>query len=227
MSKIRYTDLMPRREGLFYDYDNTGYVAIEKNSHEATYRCDTGYRITIEGKDFHYHGNVISKGTVESVHMTDKHGNDLMVVTDLPVSASVISHDLVDKSLNSLIFHAFGGNDTWTGSDGDDAIYAYDGNDKLYGGDGSDALLGNHGRDKLWGGDGTDYFFIQRTYGKDTVMDFHVTGGDGVQDVVGVNGDYTLRQRGDDTIVSIGNGDVLVLKNVDMSDLTADNFYVF
>jgi hypothetical protein len=55
-------------------------------------------------------------------------------------------------------------------------------------------------------------------------MDFHATGGEGVRDVIGVHGAYTLRQDGDDTIVNIGHGDMLVLKNVEMSDLTPDNF---
>src|SRR5829696_4031560 len=59
-----------------------------------------------------------------------------------------------------------GGNNSLTGTDGDDDIYAYGGNDYLYGGYG-------YGNDRLFGGEGDDV--LRGGYGMD-ILD----GGNGV-----------------------------------------------
>lgn len=50
-----------------------------------------------------------------------------------------------------------GGNDTIFGRSGNDSISSGGGNDRVYGGDGDDTLLGGEGRDYLYAGAGADH----------------------------------------------------------------------
>lgn len=54
------------------------------------------------------------------------------------------------------------GNDTMTGLGGHDLLKGYTGDDTLYGNLGSDALLGGHGDDRLFGGGGDDVLLEYR-----------------------------------------------------------------
>jgi hypothetical protein len=66
---------------------------------------------------------------------------------------------------------------------------------------GDDTWAGGKGDDKLW---------------------------DGAQDFIGLHvHKYEIRDKGDDTIIDLGNGDQLVLKDVHSSELTDANFYFY
>jgi len=82
------------------------------------------------------------------------------------------------------------GNDTLTGTDGDDLIYGYDGNDHLFGGNGHDTLSGGAGNDHLWGGWGNDALY----------------GGDGNDHLYGEWGDDLLDGGAGDDKLYGGNG---------------------
>lgn len=100
------------------------------------------------------------------------------------------------------------------------------------GGAGNDTIRGGEGNDRLTGGLGRDTFVIERGGGSDTITDF----------VSGFGGDYlsvrnygfadfaaflaAARQSGGDTVVTLGNGETLTLKNVAASTLIAANVTV-
>jgi len=111
---------------------------------------------------------------------------------------------------------AGGGNDTVIGSSIAETILGNWGNDNLNGG------LGN---DRLVGGSGADTFAFGTDWGKDTVADFkHGTdkldfGDAGVADLAALS----MTQVGRNTVINY-DGDQVVLQNVKMSTLTADDF---
>jgi Ca2+-binding RTX toxin-like protein len=98
--------------------------------------------------------------------------------------------------------------ETWSGSEGSDAHTGTAAND---------VINGMGGDDFLSGGNGDDTFHAFSGAGMDVVTDFHASEGDRVQLDAGTT--YTLSQQGADTIVDMGNGDELVLKNVTLSSL--------
>jgi hypothetical protein len=97
---------------------------------------------------------------------------------------------------NSLVATIVGtdGNDSLTGTSGDDVIVGLEGNDKINGKGGNDTICGNEGNDRLTGGDGDDDLFgddgndqLKGDNGEDTL-----TGGDGNDTLNGGNDDDTL-----------------------------------
>jgi Ca2+-binding RTX toxin-like protein len=98
----------------------------------------------------------------------------------------------------------------------------------LSGGDGNDTLNGRTGNDTLTGGAGADTFMFQSGDGVDTVTDFtHGT------DVVSLHGygfsDFAtlqtfISQSGPDTVIDIDSNDIITLKGVTASTLTASDF---
>jgi Ca2+-binding RTX toxin-like protein len=106
-------------------------------------------------------------------------------------------------------------------------------NDRLEGGIGADQLLGLAGKDTLSGGDGADRFLFRTGDGKDKVLDYSGSGGDGDKiDLDGLSGVYNykdlmqdhIRQKGANVVIDGGSGDVLTLKGVDLDDLTKADF---
>lgn len=101
-----------------------------------------------------------------------------------------------------------------------------------YGGD--DFMVGNAGNDSLFGGAGADTFlFNVLTDDADVIGDFRVSGTG--QDIITLSGggtDYdsfaeimaVASQSGANTVFNFGDGNILTLLGVDMSDLTVANF---
>jgi hypothetical protein len=104
--------------------------------------------------------------------------------------------------------------------------------DVLDGGAGHDALTGGAGNDTLIGGLGNDTFNFAPGFGHDRIVDFAGGAGSGDRiDISAFAGVDTLaevlahaRQSGNDTVFDFGGGDVLVLDNVRMTELHADDF---
>tara|TARA_R110002012_G_scaffold5172_2_gene23714 strand:+ start:3027 stop:5423 length:2397 start_codon:yes stop_codon:yes gene_type:complete len=113
--------------------------------------------------------------------------------------------------------------ETLVGTLADDSIYGMGGDDYLYGLNGADVLEGGTGLDRLYGGADADNFVFASGQGLDFVYDFE----DGV-DLIQLKGiafeDVTLNAYRD-TDVLIGAGeDMMILRNVDIADLTVDDF---
>lgn len=106
-----------------------------------------------------------------------------------------------------------------------------DGADTLIGGKGTDTLTGGKGNDMLTGGGGHDSFVHDKGDGIDTITDFTASGSD--SDVLDL-GDYAysrvehlyghLAQVGADAVITLGPDDQIILKNVQVSQLSAANF---
>jgi Ca2+-binding RTX toxin-like protein len=126
-----------------------------------------------------------------------------------------------DQSLENLTLAGTAAS-SGTGNDLNNIITGNASNNILDGGRGNDALVG---------GGGKDTFLVTKGNGFDTIRDFAATGS-GI-DTIQLSGfsvtsfadlaNY-MGQVGADTVLSFGNGDSVVLKNIAMSDLTAANF---
>lgn len=136
-----------------------------------------------------------------------------------------------------------GGNglDTLNGGNGDDILIGAgdkdiliggNGTDRLKGGDGNDVLNGGAGdKDKMWGEAGIDAFVFRNGYGKDIVMDMTDDEDiirlddnlwEGTMTVQEVLDEYA-RDNGNHVILNFGDGDILVIRNIDnVNDLVDD-----
>lgn len=121
------------------------------------------------------------------------------------------------------------GNDKMIGGLGNDLLQGGSGDDTLNGAAGNDTLQGGAGRDVLAGRGGADTFEFNT--GRAVVTDFASDSGDvlDLETATGIDGfaDLTahhLRQVGSHTLITDANGDQMVLRNIDISDLSPDDF---
>jgi Ca2+-binding RTX toxin-like protein len=99
------------------------------------------------------------------------------------------------------------------------------GNDVLNGGRGDDFLYGGTGNDVMTGGQGHDDFVVESYSGHDTITDFS-NQDTIVFNVPGVNGfgDLSFVSSGNDTLVTWGTSDSLLLEGVKPNQLNAHDF---
>ncbi len=119
-------------------------------------------------------------------------------------------HDMLFGDLgNDLVFGNMGA-DTCEGGAGNDTIRGGQDGDLIFGGDGDDWISGDLGNDTLSGGAGADTFNIFAGSGVDHVMDFSAAEGDRVRIEGGVTV-YTVAQQGGDTIVTVGDAQMVLV----------------
>ncbi|MDB5418193.1 MAG: alkaline metalloproteinase, partial [Phenylobacterium sp.] len=126
-------------------------------------------------------------------------------------------NDLITSHHSDDILYGNLGNDTLQGGDGNEIIRGGQGDDVLNGGAGNDWLSGDRGNDTITGGAGADTFHTSSGAGIDKVTDFNSAEGDRVQ--LDPHTVYTVSQVGSDTVIDMGNGDQMILQNVQMSSL--------
>jgi Ca2+-binding RTX toxin-like protein len=136
------------------------------------------------------------------------------------------------------------GNDRLNGGSGFDYVMGEGGNDRLFGGPGDDHIAGDVGRDIMTGGSGLDNFlytangfFLFGGHGFDTITDFDPRGRDDDLVTLMINAQFGvfnfqqlragMQQIRGDTVMDFGNGDVLVLQDVRINELSSDNFIIF
>jgi Ca2+-binding RTX toxin-like protein len=115
---------------------------------------------------------------------------------------------------------------------GDDTIFGNGLDNTLYGWGGNDTLIGGSGNDTLIGGDGNDTFVFASGSGKDTITDFQsgLGNGDVIEfDKISGFANYgqvmaTAAQFGPDVMIAIGTNDSIMLHNIMISTLVADDF---
>ena len=148
-------------------------------------------------------------------------------------------NDLYDGRGGDDAIVGMGGNDKLWGGDGNDGIFGMDGNDRIWGGAGHDRITGDAGKDLLWGGAATDAFIFTAggKFGPGSDIDIIndlVTVGEEMDDIYIMSLDATIdsfgavmkhaKQVGSDVRLDFGSGDVLILIDTKMSELSADLF---
>lgn len=148
--------------------------------------------------------------------------------------------DLMNGGNGDDLIIGFDGNDRMNGGAGNDQLVSGTGNQRMNGGTGDDLLQAAVGRDILTGGDGADVFEFTSEYLEGPtemlVRDFNVA-----EDSLGIlmGADFTAQEQFDQFILNatqVGNHVVfdvsqeadttftIELRNVDLDDLTVDNF---
>ncbi|MES2961494.1 MAG: tandem-95 repeat protein [Pseudomonadota bacterium] len=229
------------------------YFDIEKPFLDATDGNDilkTGYLsvATIDGKA----GDDIITGNDLGNNLSGGDGND--VINSGSGNDNIYGGDgndvINDKGGNNIIEGGAGndiintgaGTDIINGGAGDDIINGGDGGDTINGGDGNDKLYssGSGSNDILTGGLGSDIFVIGNDIiSNDIITDFDVTDPNEKIDLsnfaTSKNGFSTLAKISDLNITQVGNdakinfssaSKTITIKNVKVSDLTADKFYL-
>ncbi|MBT8152996.1 spondin domain-containing protein [Epibacterium ulvae] len=114
------------------------------------------------------------------------------------------------------------------GGFGQDVLEGGEGEDRLFGGRGDDTLDGGAGDDRVRGGSGADTFVFADGYSRDVVFAFDVEEDHVALDIEGIESFEDLsaftREFDNRTVLNFGDGDVLVLRGVELDELTADNF---
>jgi len=122
-------------------------------------------------------------------------------------------------------------NDVLTGNNLANLIAGHNGNDRIKGGGGNDLIEGGAGNDVLTGGAGADTFRFGAGFGQDTITDFDV--GTGLGDVIEFDSNVFInflevflssQQVGNDVLITTDADNTILLKNVQLASLTADDF---
>ncbi|RMN63938.1 hypothetical protein ALQ55_00633 [Pseudomonas savastanoi pv. savastanoi] len=127
--------------------------------------------------------------------------------------------------IEQLIGGEFG--DSLTGSDANNQLSGGRGNDLLSGGAGIDTLIAGQGNDTLTGGADTDYFVIDKIAGDSDVITDFVIGTDRIVlsgFTANVYSSMGITQQGADTQLTLEDGQILLLKNVQSQGLSLSNF---
>lgn len=114
-------------------------------------------------------------------------------------------------------------------------LYGNAGRNRIIGGEGGDVIDGGRGNDRLTGGvpggesDGGDTFAFRLHSGHDTVTDFtndwdviRLRDYRGIESFDDLSG--RIKQSGGDTVISLDDGDRIVLRDVDFHTITKDDF---
>ncbi|OFW80269.1 MAG: hypothetical protein A2887_06025 [Alphaproteobacteria bacterium RIFCSPLOWO2_01_FULL_40_26] len=155
----------------------------------------------------------------------------------------------IKLKIDNGIIHGTDGNDVMAGTSGNDVIDGGKGDDVVSGGNGSDILFGGEGNDKIYstgnssndtltGDSGSDIFVIGNDIiSNDIITDFDVSDPNEKIDLsnfaISKHGYSTLARIADLNITQVGNDAKIIfsnssktvtIKNVKVSDLTADKF---
>ncbi|MEH2367231.1 phytase [Nostoc sp.] len=230
----------------FFAGDGADFVeGTEGNTIEAGNGDDTvlvGSNSSVSGEDGSDRIFIGQNGPAENTNADGGNGDDVITVVEASGSNSLFGAEgddnltIIEGSRQSLFggsgndsLRSGGSNNRLYGGSGDDKLFSNI-NDSLFGGDGDDVLFtGQKGGDRLSGGSGIDQFWIANASlptNKNIVTDFTV----GI-DKIGLGGigvtqfnALTLLQQGNDTIVKIGNAELVSLLGITSTNLTANDF---
>jgi len=107
-------------------------------------------------------------------------------------------------------------------------LFGGQGNDMLFGEAGDDRLSGDRGDDLLSGGAGGDTFVFGKKFGSDVITDF-TAADDTIEFSAKVFASFAQvqaasSQQGSDVLINAGGGNMVLIENVLLSDLTASDF---
>ena len=132
------------------------------------------------------------------------HNNIYDVVVSVTDTSNASSSQLVHVSVTNVtevgqVINGGNGNDTLTGTTGNDIISGGNGNDVINAGDGDDCVTGGNGNDTINGGRGND--LLNGNNGNDTL-----DGASGNNQLFGGNGNDVMRVGNGDNCLDGGNG---------------------
>ncbi len=172
-------------------------------------------------------------------HVFGTSGDDVLNGTNLDeIIFGAGGDDHILAGLGSDVAFGGQGDDFVDGGAGDDALQGEGGNDGLAGGAGNDEFDGGRGRDFLVGGAGDDQltggrdddtFVIRHGTGVDTVMDLEANDTIDLRDFSFASSAAAIaafQQQGQNAVLDLGAGDMLILRNTRISDLDAEQFIV-
>ncbi|MDA9207447.1 hypothetical protein N9O61_01040 [Octadecabacter sp.] len=121
--------------------------------------------------------------------------------------------------------------DVLSGAAGADTLFGGQGDDTLFGGGSADILHGGKGDDELTGGNGDDVFVFEGNDGRDTITDF-INGQDKIDlsdfgqiTFANLTSNFTIGLHGPTgSFIDFGNGDVLILENMNIGNLDSSDF---
>jgi hypothetical protein len=165
----------------------------------------------------------------------------LVVANDFNTSNWIVGTQGADEMLggtNGDWFDGQGGRDILIGAMGSDTLIGGSGADTLIGGSGNDLLIGGRGinsnktiakvkdgdKDIMIGGSGRDVFAIAKGRERDVIGDFK-NGVDQLGLTAGIKyGQLDFTQKGNNTIVSIGNDQLAILQGVKVNQISRADF---
>ncbi|MEP3892145.1 MAG: hypothetical protein ABJN69_16930 [Hellea sp.] len=128
-------------------------------------------------------------------------------------------------SIERIFGSNYGDTIAWTVTDTSVSLFGFGGDDYIYGGEGS------AGDDSLFGGAGVDTFGYGIDDGADVIFDFQAVSNERINILQGGTDFDTFAeimsvafQAGNNVIFDFGSGNSLTLVDVDISDLSVDNF---
>lgn len=145
---------------------------------------------------------------------------------------SIDVQDILSKNFAQVVYGGAAA-DSLSGASAKDIVYGFAGNDSINGLGGADSIYGGDGNDTLTGGSGADTFFFATGSGSDVITDFVASGlGHDVIDLRGLSSitsysDLTtshMTQSENDVTIDGLNGDIIRIKNVTVSSLSASDF---
>ena len=169
---------------------------------------------TLGGAD----GNDIIDGGKGADLMRGGTGDDIFYVDNSGDVVSEYSHAGTDSVFSSVSF-TLGGNVenlTLTGK----------GNLSATGNSLDNLLIGNAGDNTLTGGKGADTFVFASNSGVDTISDFSAAQGDRIDlSAYHIVGTSFVSQLGNDTVIDLGDGNVITLTNTTVADVSAHTIW--
>jgi serralysin len=168
----------------FFPIPEYAYKATQTGNNFTIFYSPTTYDKFV-GTGFHYDANGYPySGTISSWVYVES-GKTVFSATSLNMPVSEYMSYFFADDWYGLLATAFDGNDTITGTGGQDDLYGYTGNDTIKGGNAYDILYGDDGNDKLYGEAGDDDL-----YGG--LGDDRLEGAAGIDWLFGHNGQDTL-----------------------------------
>ncbi|MBL0371291.1 hypothetical protein JJB09_04550 [Rhizobium sp. KVB221] len=180
--------------------------------------------------------------SVDSLKLVEN-GKAQLTVTDLDILRADVKSEASIHSYFERQAYTINGNngsndisaagmaDKINGNGGNDQLSGLGGNDRLFGGAGNDTILGGKGADQLSGGAGADTFSFIKGDGRDTIADFTASGrGQDHIDLDDFGANLKFKNLDIDKLgrhdvdIDFGNGDHLILKDVNIRDIDARDF---
>jgi Ca2+-binding RTX toxin-like protein len=135
-------------------------------------------------------------------------------------------HNTLSGGNGNDVLTAGNGNNTLSGGNGNDTLTVGNGDNNLGGGNGNDTFYVGTGNNFLSGGNGSDTFMFGPDFGENVISDF---GNNDQIQFSGVFADFQAlldasQQVGNDTIISLDDGQSITLVGVSVNSLHASDF---